>query len=233
VYSEWGLTWIKILDKYIGDIDSFIGNIDKIVTYWFWLDWWWFIILVTRWHDYPTYAILNLWERGAWRQWSQNDQKGGASFAEGSSCIFFYKCIKVNTYEASGLIHWRLWSLSHAPLGRWYRNHMNQAWNQVYCKDTDTVYSFTTEPTPSIQLYTRHNKQGKHFRYSTKHTSISFPWKTNCLTPISGHLPQTELLHHRQPQIMCLRRPATRTWPLPRNGRPNPELLPLVRQLHS
>jgi hypothetical protein len=29
---------IKILDKYIGNIDSFIGIIDKIVTYWFWLD---------------------------------------------------------------------------------------------------------------------------------------------------------------------------------------------------
>jgi hypothetical protein len=67
---------------------------------------------------------------------------------------------------------------------------MNQAWNQVYCKDTDTVYSFTTEPTPSVRLYTRRNKQGKRFRYSTKRTSISFPRKTNCLTPISGHLEQ-------------------------------------------
>jgi hypothetical protein len=37
---------IKILNKYIGNIDSFIGNIDKIVTYWFGLtgD----VILVTR-----------------------------------------------------------------------------------------------------------------------------------------------------------------------------------------
>jgi hypothetical protein len=67
---------------------------------------------------------------------------------------------------------------------------MNKAWNQVYCKDTDTVYSFTTEPTPSVRLYTRRNKQGKRFRYSTKRTSISFPRKTNCLTPISGHLEQ-------------------------------------------
>jgi hypothetical protein len=67
---------------------------------------------------------------------------------------------------------------------------MNQAWNQVYCKDTDTVYSFTTEPTPSVQLYTHRNKQGKRFRYSMKHTSISFPRKKNCLTPISGHLKQ-------------------------------------------
>ncbi len=43
-----GLAWIKILDKYIGDIDSFIGDIDKIVTYWFWLDRRRFVILITR-----------------------------------------------------------------------------------------------------------------------------------------------------------------------------------------
>jgi hypothetical protein len=41
------LMQIKILNKYIGDIDSFIGNIYKIVTYWFWLDRRRFIILVT------------------------------------------------------------------------------------------------------------------------------------------------------------------------------------------
>jgi hypothetical protein len=41
------LMQIKILNKYIGNIYSFIGNIYKIVTYWFWLDWRRFVILVT------------------------------------------------------------------------------------------------------------------------------------------------------------------------------------------
>ena len=104
VYLE-GLTWIKILDKYIGDIDSFIGDIDKIVTYWIWL----------------TGDDSSFWSPGLARLSNlchsepvgersltpmvAKPSKRGASFAEGSSCIFFYKCIKVNTYEASGLIH--------------------------------------------------------------------------------------------------------------------------------
>ncbi len=37
VYLE--ASWIKMLDKYIGNIDRFIVDIDKIVTYWLWLAW--------------------------------------------------------------------------------------------------------------------------------------------------------------------------------------------------
>jgi hypothetical protein len=36
------------------------------------------------------------------------------------------------------------------PLGRWYVDQMHQAWHQVYCDATDTVYSFTEEPTPPV-----------------------------------------------------------------------------------
>jgi hypothetical protein len=68
-----GLMQIKILDKYIGDIDSFIGNIDKIVTYWFFgltgddSSFW-----SPAWHDYPTYQYVcmnvcnptEMWSKG-------------------------------------------------------------------------------------------------------------------------------------------------------------------------
>jgi hypothetical protein len=76
------------------------------------------------------------------------------------------------------------------PLGQWDVDQMHQAWHQVYCDATDTVYSFTKEPTPSVRIYNCQTQWTKWFRYTQMHDSISFPLQQQCLTPISGHFEQ-------------------------------------------
>jgi hypothetical protein len=49
------------------------------------------------------------------------------------------------------------------PLGQLYVDQMHQAWHQVYCDATDTVYSFTKEPTPSVRIYNCQTQRTKWF----------------------------------------------------------------------
>jgi hypothetical protein len=96
--------------------------------------------------------------------------------------IFFTKLQVAYTVGTNNLLT--------GPLGRWYVDRMHRAWHQVYCDATNTVYSFTKEPMPSVKIYNCQTQWTKWFQYTQMHDSISFPLQQQCLTPISGHFEQ-------------------------------------------
>jgi hypothetical protein len=76
------------------------------------------------------------------------------------------------------------------PLGNWYQGRFHQAWHQMYCRTTDTIYSFTISPSPKVCLFKRRNSRTRLFRYLRTHSSISFPRNPLPLIPVTGRFQQ-------------------------------------------